>query len=114
VQPFKQAVKNKEALCYGRKRIPEMKKLLWVNQRKDSDFERQHGVCVPEQINECFTYLTDTKHRKKLVLTIVKCALCPLWCVCVCCMKADPHSGFTHAFRKVQSSRAEIWVGYFC
>lgn len=46
MQPFKQAAKNKEAVCFGRKRIPEMKKLLWANQRKGTDFERQYGALL--------------------------------------------------------------------
>ena len=65
--------------------IPKMKKLLWVNGRKSTGLERQHGVCAPEEINECATHQTDAKDKKmKLVLTFMKCALCPLWCVCVC------------------------------
>jgi len=47
--------------------IPKMKKLLWVNGRKSTDLERQHGAYTPEDINEGSTHQTYTKDKTNLV-----------------------------------------------
>jgi len=54
-----------------------MKKLLWVNGRKSTDLERQHGVCTPEEINECSAHQTDTKDKTNQVCFNLH-EVCPL------------------------------------
>jgi hypothetical protein len=69
-----------------------MKKLLWVNGRKSTGLERQHGVCTPGEINECSTLQTDTKDKTNQVCFNLH-EVCPLsLVVCVVCYALRLHS----------------------
>ena len=86
--------------------MPKMKKLLWVNGRKSTDLERQHGVCVPEEINECNTHQTYTKYKTNEVCFNLH-EVCPLSLCGVCCVL---HS--QDALKLGCKSHGQSWVAY--
>ena len=82
-----------------------MKKVLWVNGRKSTDLERQHGVCTPEEINECSTHQTDTKDKTNQVCFNLH-EVCPLsLVVCVVLHTQD-------ALKLGCKSHGQSWVAY--